>query len=121
VSSGRTFEHIAFERAGPNSSKMATCRPQRRWRRSVLHEGVLDLLAGLREVAHGLVALAFTFHLLVVGRFARFSLAAPLASSFLFFSTSSQPIIGLRSRLLREQRVGAGSDLSSLPASSDLC
>ena len=36
-------------------------------------------------------------------------------------NSSSKPIIGLRSRLLREQRVGAGSDLPSLPASSDLC
>src|SRR5674476_508234 len=49
-----------------------------RTRPSVLVEGVLDLLAGLFEVAIGLVDLAFMFHLLVIGRLAKLLLGCAL-------------------------------------------
>jgi len=62
---------------------MATCRHGGSRTPAVLLESVLNLPADLLEVAVGLVGLAFTFHLLVISRVAEFSLAAPLASSFL--------------------------------------
>src|ERR1019366_3839082 len=58
---------------------MATCRLSAELEaRLVLLEGVLDLLAGLFEVAHRLVVLAFTFHLFVVRGFAKVLLGCAL-------------------------------------------
>src|SRR5450631_875962 len=45
---------------------------------SVLLEGVIDLFASLLEVAHALVALAFSFHLLIASCFAEVLLGSAL-------------------------------------------